>query len=479
MARDAVPTQSLICYDLRVKDEDVSFCEPAILKANPATRLEFISQRLGLALLTAGLLFLLLVRLGVVRSAGHLGFLVVVGIIWSANLFWWSWTRSTLRRAMPGGRPAGWRRWQLVGWDLYCLLAFSPFVLVLVGGRHAWDSLPVPLITWTLIWHMLMAGLGSAAAVLWVAGLAGRLVPRRPAPPPADPSAPPAEPRLSRREVLSRAIAVAPVVIAGGSVAAGYGQAGRFEVRRVALSLPRLPDRLRGLTITHLSDFHVGRLFRPEHLPRVVDAANALGSDLLVVTGDIIDHSNDFLPAARDAIARIEARLGRFLVLGNHDLMDSEEFARMYLASLEPNLLMDRWSLLEAGGESIQIAGVDWSRHEQPVGRDPGMIGRAERAMKGTDPERFTLALAHHPHAFEALADRGADLVLAGHTHGGQLMLTPQGSRFVLGAGNLMFRYIHGVYRRGDSALYVNAGVGNWFPVRFNAPAEMVQIQLV
>jgi predicted MPP superfamily phosphohydrolase len=95
------------------------------------------------------------------------------------------------------------------------------------------------------------------------------------------------------------------------------------------------------------------------------------------------------------------------------------------------------------------------------------------------DAHVFTLALAHHPHAFDALADAGADLTLAGHTHGGQLMVTPPGSAYPIGGGNLLFRYIYGEYRRGDSAMYVNSGVGNWFPIRINAPAEIVQIRLV
>ena len=98
--------------------------------------------------------------------------------------------------------------------------------------------------------------------------------------------------------------------------------------------------------------------------------------------------------------------------------------------------------------------------------------------MAKADPSLFTLALVHHPHAFDALADAGADLTLAGHTHGGQLMLTPQGFPHPVGGG-LLFRYIWGEYRRGDAALYVTSGAGNWFPVRINAPAEIVQIRLV
>ncbi len=94
-------------------------------------------------------------------------------------------------------------------------------------------------------------------------------------------------------------------------------------------------------------------------------------------------------------------------------------------------------------------------------------------------PDVFTIALTHHPHAFDPLAAMGVDLTLAGHTHGGQLMLTPPGFPYPIGAGNLLFHYIYGKYRQGRSAMYVTSGAGNWFPLRINAPAEIVQIRLI
>jgi predicted MPP superfamily phosphohydrolase len=240
-----------------------------------------------------------------------------------------------------------------------------------------------------------------------------------------------------------------------------------------------LPDRLRGFTITQISDMHVGRLFRPDHLPRMVEAANKLKSDLLAVTGDMVDHSVDFLPQACEALRQIEARCGRFMVIGNHDLLDSPKEALAYLERHEPYFLVDRTVPLLIDGETIQITGLFWSRYDGPAGRDPGHVGRVKTALSTADPQRCTIALAHHPHAFDPLADRGVALTLAGHTHGGQLMLTPPGSRTPIGGGSLLFRYIWGEYRRGDSVLQVSAGVGNWFPVRINAPAEIVQIQLI
>jgi predicted MPP superfamily phosphohydrolase len=88
-------------------------------------------------------------------------------------------------------------------------------------------------------------------------------------------------------------------------------------------------------------------------------------------------------------------------------------------------------------------------------------------------PDAFPILLAHHPHAFDRAAEAGIPVTLAGHTHGGQLMLSDN-----LGFGPLMFRYWSGEYGRGTSKLFVSNGVGNWFPLRTHAPAEIVHLTL-
>lgn len=411
-------------------------------------------------------------------AGGVFGLIVVLAVL--PSLFWWSW----IDRWLAAGCRASWR-W---AWAAYMLFILSPMLAVMFRGRHAWDAFPVPMIMWIMVWHILMMVLGSLAVLYSLFRMIGR---RRVSAAPADP--PPDDGRsgtagtraaesagdpVSRRGLLMRVAFAAPVLMTGGAVVAGLRGQGRFIVRRRTIVLPRLPDRLRGLTITHISDIHVGRIFRPEHLAGVVEAANQLKSDLVAVTGDILDHNIDYLPAAMEGIAALEYRFGRFIVAGNHDLLDSRnEFLRT-MRQAEPGFLADEHVRLDIGGETIQIAGLFWSRYEQPLLADPGLNLRAARTLEDANPNAFTVALTHHPHAFEALADGGADLILAGHTHGGQLMLTPPGFAHPIGGGSLLFRYIWGEYRRGRSALYVNAGVGNWFPVRINAPAEIVQITL-
>jgi len=93
--------------------------------------------------------------------------------------------------------------------------------------------------------------------------------------------------------------------------------------------------------------------------------------------------------------------------------------------------------------------------------------------MKQRRPDAFPIFLAHHPHAFDAAAANGLPLTLTGHTHGGQLMLDKD-----VGVGPALFRYWSGLYKREQSQLIVSNGVGNMFPIRINAPAELVHITL-
>jgi predicted MPP superfamily phosphohydrolase len=93
--------------------------------------------------------------------------------------------------------------------------------------------------------------------------------------------------------------------------------------------------------------------------------------------------------------------------------------------------------------------------------------------MSRGDTSAFTILLAHHPYAFNAAIAAGIPLTLAGHTHGGQLMLTPK-----IGFGPWLYRYWSGLYVEGKSQLVVSNGAGNWFPLRIGAPAEVIHLTL-
>lgn len=407
------------------------------------------------------------------------GFRLIVSVLLSFNVLWWSIADRRIARHVRS----------------------SPFTIVLrVGVAVVVVALNVPLIqaalwgfippmsftpTWyasaATLWQIVLpAALPLVALirliVLGVIAAAGRLAAHR-----RESAAAEAETfDPSRRAVLKTAAAYAPLALLAGGTAWGRWQEGTFQVNRHRVPAPWLPDRLRGLSITHISDLHVGRLYRPYMLPRLVEQANALDGDIVAVTGDLVDNSNEMLPPALDALAQLTHRHGLFVTIGNHDEIDNrEEFIRR--VSERFDLLINQRRTLEIGGERLTFAGIDYAESPQPTRRHRGDIVNVARTLKGFNvhSDGPVIALAHHPHTWDCLAPFEVPLTLSGHTHGGQIMLTPPNMRPEIGAGRLLFHYISGFYRAPASTLFVNRGVGNWFPLRINAPAEIVQIQLI
>lgn len=418
------------------------------------------------ALLVATLVGVALGRLTLPRQTA---FRIVIALVLSFNVLWWLAADRRLAEGIG-------RRHQRAAARILCgawvILVCWPVVGVLLAAKASpLFDLPVPSGMAVQLWHMGIAVYVVVGGAVKLPLRAGRWLARttwRGEPIATSPT---------RRALLRQAAVYAPIVATGGGVLLGLKQQNGFEVNRRTLRLPRLPDRLAGLTVTHLSDIHVGRLVRPDHLPKVVDAVNRLASDLVFMTGDLVDLSNDLLPAGVEALAQIEAPLGLYMIVGNHDLIDDGEAFVRYCRQRGLRLLVNEHRDLSIGGERITLAGLGWSRTEHGTALRPGHVQLAERTLAGAPADRFTLVLAHHPHAFDALAARGVDLTLSGHTHGGQLMLVPPGFGDA-GIGRLLFRYVRGLYRQGDSQLVVSSGVGNWFPVRLNAPAEITQLRL-
>jgi predicted MPP superfamily phosphohydrolase len=277
---------------------------------------------------------------------------------------------------------------------------------------------------------------------------------------------------LSRREVLSAALHSAPALISLGSPAIASWQLEHFRVRRLEVPLPDLPPELHGFTITHLSDTHVGRFTHGRVLSAIVETTQALDSDLICFTGDLINFSLGDLPPGIEMLQALKARHGVYLCEGNHDLMHNAAAFRRAVEKASLRLLVGDSETFTVAGRSVQILGLPWNTNPE---RLPGPETHGADPMKSLaqkiQPGAFPILLAHHPHAFDAAED--FRLTLSGHTHGGQLMLTPR-----FGCGPAFYRYWSGLHRKKNRALCVSNGVGNWFPIRISAPAEIVHLTL-
>lgn len=168
----------------------------------------------------------------------------------------------------------------------------------------------------------------------------------------------------------------------------------------------------------------------------------------------------------------MEGRYGLWMIEGNHDLLwEGREFERRVKAAGVP-LLLDESAVAKVRGYPVQIFGLRWM--DSGTGqRDRVTALQAHNVLKQRQPEAFPILLAHHPHAFDAAVKADLPITLAGHTHGGQWMLDSQH-----GLGPALFRYWSGLYTRGRSQMIISNGVGNWLPIRINAPAEIVHITL-
>src|SRR2546427_553808 len=205
---------------------------------------------------------------------------------------------------------------------------------------------------------------------------------------------------------------------------------------------------------------------------KMVRMVNEMRADLVLLTGDLINDALADLDTGLELARAMEARFGLAIIEGNHDLIENPtEFEARVKASRIP-FLLDESTVVTVRGVPVQLLGLSWTRI-YGKGRDAAIATSVQRLLEQRVADAFPILMAHHPHAFDAAASAGLPLTLSGHTHGGQLMLNEQ-----LGFGPALFRYWSGLYERDQSKLIVSNGVGNWFPLRVNAPAEIVHLTL-
>ncbi|MCG8590468.1 MAG: metallophosphoesterase [Proteobacteria bacterium] len=262
-----------------------------------------------------------------------------------------------------------------------------------------------------------------------------------------------------------------------GMLAWGF-TAGQWQIERTHLRvrLDALADEHRGLRIVQISDLHIGNGLEGERLSALVAHVNAMDPDLIALTGDLFDFDPAYVQDGARRLGALRARLGVYAVLGNHDTYTGEALVAEALAERAPELVLLRGDCVRLEGAlPLYIAGVD----------DPGRDWTArgvhmeslERLAESRPDDGPCVLLVHRPEAFPQAARLGFELVLAGHTHGGQIALPFPGGRYNL--ARIITRFHRGLYRRAGSTLYVNRGVGVAGPaIRFNCAREIATIEL-
>src|SRR5205814_3751760 len=388
----------------------------------------------------------------------------IIGLMVSLDIIWWIVLARLTNHGI--GRV-------LISLFMLAMMAGLIAIIAARMSRAGWDRMiPKFAVSAIFIWHFIGLGLLSLIGLALIPILLGQKIVRvaRHAPMKVEHSVQPSE--WSRRDFLRFAGAMLPPVFTFSLTGIAMAQLNNVRVRRFVLPIAALPKELDGITIAQVSDMHVGRFTNGKVLQKMVRMVNEMRADLVLLTGDLINDALADLDAGLALARRMEARFGVAIIEGNHDLIENpREFETRVRASGIP-FLLDESTIMNVRGFPVQLLGLRWTR-VYGEGRDAAIGAEVKKLLDQRTADAFPILLAHHPHAFDAAAAAELPLTLSGHTHGGQLMLNEQ-----CGFGPALFRYWSGLYTRGDSKLIVSNGVGNWFPLRVNAPAELIHITL-
>ena len=249
----------------------------------------------------------------------------------------------------------------------------------------------------------------------------------------------------------------------------------RFDVTRQPIALRRLPAAFRGFRIVQLSDIHHSPFLSEAEIAEAARRANYLQPDLVVLTGDYVSHSREYIPGCARALGLLRAPHGVHAILGNHDHWTDGPMMAAALRDHGINVLVNESVRIERDGAHIRLAGID----DLLVGRDD-----LDAALADTSRTETRILLAHNPAIIRKAARAGVDLMLSGHTHGGQInwrMLVGREDRPI---GRWLRRpsrrMMRGYARFGDTQLYVNRGLGTVVvPLRYGCSPEITVLELM
>lgn len=274
---------------------------------------------------------------------------------------------------------------------------------------------------------------------------------------------------MTRRQFVKLSLGLAGAYVAGRVTYSVGWEKYDLRLTRWTVPLRRLPVGLSGLRVALFSDVHLNQAIPQEYVLHALDVIGRLGADLVVFAGDLLSDRLRYLPPYQGAFTGITAPFGKYAVLGNRDYQGRR--SEPLIAFLEDT----GWQVLRNENRRLPGSARAWM-----VGIDDPVSGRddVERAVAGIPDEAFRLFVAHSPDVIGPVAQHGGDLLLAGHTHGGQIVLPFVGAPWV--PSEYSSTYAWGMFDHGLMRMVVTRGVGVVPPrLRFNCPPEVVLLTLV
>jgi predicted MPP superfamily phosphohydrolase len=235
-----------------------------------------------------------------------------------------------------------------------------------------------------------------------------------------------------------------------------------------ALDVAGLPPGLDGMTIVHMSDFHFTGRVGKAYFHEVVRLCNRLAPDLVAITGDLVDH-DEYIEWIPETLGTLTSAYGTYFVLGNHDLRVDTGRLRQTLVGSGLIDLGGRWVKILVDGWPVILAGneLPWL---------PPAADMQDAPRETPDGRALWVLLSHSPDQVDWAQSHGFDLMLAGHTHGGQIRLPVIGP--ILTPSRAGVKYASGTFHAPPTILHVTRGVSGEFPIRLNCPPEMAQLTL-
>jgi len=232
-----------------------------------------------------------------------------------------------------------------------------------------------------------------------------------------------------------------------------YSMINAFRLKVITVDI----DAPVSMNIVQLSDIHLGST-STAFLSRIVETTNSIRPDLVLITGDLLDSHRRL---TGDDLSPLNNLTGPvFFVTGNHEGYFGMEKAMALISTTKVKPLRNETTRFMG----IQLIGIDYSHNRDQVAE--------QLALLSIDPAKYNILMCHHPGGFKAACNAGIDLMLSGHTHGGQIFPF---NYFV----RLRDPYLKGLYRKGDSSLFVSTGTGTWGPkMRLGSHNQIVYLRL-
>lgn len=288
---------------------------------------------------------------------------------------------------------------------------------------------------------------------------------------------------LSRRKFVRYAtMGISTYAFAGATY--GMLRHDSYEIVNKNITIDNLPAELRGTTITLLSDIHAGQYMNEKEMREYADVINSLESDIVCIPGDFVNFDVKDVHMLTNAFRDVKAKHGIYGSLGNHDFFQDADYVSKAILNESPvQLLRNDHRSIDIKGKKIFMMGIDDTRGS---GSDMSTVlnyySGLESKLKNENTEFNSspkILLCHKPYGFDSLAAKEIDLILSGHTHGGQVVPLKFGN-FNMSFAATVSKYIEGIYKIGKSNMYVSRGIGSvGLPIRINCPPEITKITLV